>query len=512
MKASLLIFITILNFSFINSFHKSSQRKLQEIPNISKRNLADSINKLMLVGFGDHIEGSNRFYIYFKKYDESIIYYWFLNYTISYEGGKNPTNISCSVYRNLGDNLIYSCPTNNLNDTQKVQILNDKYTFYNITGDKIPTEIVESSLAKTSKSDILSRNTSLNYRTFYLDNISVSDNTAELRGKLDIGISKEMANIAYTLESNAESYKCKVTNTTIKFNLTKTVSDNLIGKMLFESKEPSFLIFSNDENVDDLLLYSTFTNWLGITDLLGYDNYKKGYKANAINRIHFRGGLNVLKKYIRFTARIRTPTLLRLLEETYVNATGIRDYYNSDIENGHIIYNVTFEKTENMDIIGIDKISNFKFSNDNTKDSSFISTIIFDISNGTFDPMNNKTNNYQTFGFNNNYEDIIVNGSSFSFIINTKKEIQLTNESEVSLFYIPLEEIEEDESLKCSINKINSDNYLYKIACSPNYDIYAIIYLLQIKNNKINSRLRLLQSDENTILFPENERRKYTLL
>jgi len=136
--------------------------------------------------------------------------------------------------------------------------------------------------------------------------------------------------------------------------------------LLYNGSEPKILIFSN-KTVNDLLLYSNYTNKKVIPEIIGYDNYiGPTNNTDAKNRAHFRGTLEKLKKYLLFAVRIKRSTLLRILEDDIVvTAQGIRDDKNSDLNNGHFIYDVTFENTRNMNIIGIERTDDFRFSDDN---------------------------------------------------------------------------------------------------------------------------------------------------
>ena len=108
---------------------------------------------------------------------------------ISYQNGDNVTEINCSITevgKNEADTIIYSCPKGNLNDSLNVKILDGNYKFFNITNNAYTNAIVkdESFLAKITKDNILSRNTSLNFNTFYFDSVSVTSNKVELKGDL----------------------------------------------------------------------------------------------------------------------------------------------------------------------------------------------------------------------------------------------------------------------------------------------------------------------------------------
>ena len=500
MKSIQLLLISILNFSLINSTNKFFQKHLKKIPNLKVRNLAETINQLMLVGFGDY--NGETFKVYFKNYNNSFSYKD-LNFltTISYENGQNVTNINCTTINPInGDDIIYSCPSENLNGTKKVKI-NGSYKFYNKSVQK-EIKVIESSLANTSKYDILSRKTPLNIKTFYFENVSVSGNNAEINGNSG----ENIGNKNYILNSTVESYNCSFTDKKIKFNLTNTVKEHLIGNLLYtDSNEPEILIFSN-ETIDDLLAYSNYVR--GTTYFFGYDNYTNPTdKTNATNRVHFRGSFDKLKKYLRFTARIRRSSSLRLLQE-YINVTanGVRDDTNSDLNYGKFIYNVTYENTINMDIIEIERTSNFNFSDDNSKDSSFSSIDVYDVTNGTSDLMETESTDYEPFNLENSEDSTNKNGSSFSFDINIPNNITNLNEKKASLSYISINENKRNETNQCSIKKNGNNNYDYKLICSPKHDIYAPFssIIIKIPINTQN-RLRILQSSANNIqLYPEN--------
>ena len=502
MKSIQLLLISILNFSLINSTNKFFQKHLKKIPNLKVRNLAETINQLMLVGFGDY--NGETFKVYFKNYNNSFSYKD-LNFltTISYENGQNVTNINCTTINPInGDDIIYSCPCENLNGTKKVKI-NGSYKFYNKSVQK-EIKVIESSLANTSKYDILSRKTPLNIKTFYFENVSVSGNNAEINGNSG----ENIGNKNYILNSTVESYNCSFTDKKIKFNLTNTVKEHLIGKLLYtDSNEPEILIFSN-ETVDDLLAYSNYTTDKVTIDFFGYDNYTKPTdKTNATNRVHFRGSFDKLKKYLRFTARIRRSSSLRLLQE-YINVTanGVRDDTNSDLNYGKFIYNITYENTINMNIIEIERTSNFNFSDDNSKDSSFSPIDVYDVTNGTSDVMETESTDYEPFNLENSEDSTNKNGSSFSFDINIPNNITNLNEKKASLSYISINENKRNETNQCSIKKNGNNNYDYKLICSPKHDIYAPFssIIIKIPINTQN-RLRILQSSANNIqLYPEN--------
>ena len=501
-----LLFLIVLNFYLINSSNKFLQRKLDEIPNIAMRRLDASPNKLMLVGFGNYSKTDKKFNIYFKNYNNSFSYNDLkLNATISYQNGQNATNIICTKTTTTPaeeDSIIYSCPNEYLNDSLKVKIIDDSYKFYKDANNISQIDIVESFLANTSKNDILSRNTTLDFITFYFNNISVTKNTATIKG--NIKITQDMTNNTYILNSTEESYKCNVTNNEIKFNLTKTVKDNLIGNWLYNGSEPKILIFSN-KTVNDLLLYSNYTYKKAIPEIIGYDNYiGPTNNTDAKNRVHFRGTLEKLKKYLLFTVRIKRSTLLRILEnDIVVIAQGIRDDKNSDLNNGHFIYDVTFEKTRNMNIIGIEGTDDFRFSDDN---NIYNSIPVSNFTKGNLNLTETKLVDYKPFNLNNPSESINKNASSFSFDIIILNDNKINIGDQASLSYFSLDDNARNETDQCSIMKKNDKNNTYEFKCSPKHDIYARFSSILIKIPNSKSRLRLLQTTENiTQLYPEEQ-------
>ena len=474
-----LLFLIVLNFYLINSSNKFLQRKLDEIPNIAMRRLDASPNKLMLVGFGNYSKTDKKFNIYFKNYNNSFSYNDLkLNATISYQNGQNATNIICTKTTTTPaeeDTIIYSCPNEYLNDSLKVKIINDSYKFYKDTNNITQIDIVESTLANTTKNDILSRNTTLDFITFYFNNISVTGKTATIKG--NIKITQDMTNNTYILNSTEESYKCNVTSNEIKFNLTKTVKDNLIGNLLYNGSEPKILIFSN-KTVNDLLLYSNYTHKKVIPEILGYDNYiGPTNNTDAKNRVHFRGTLEKLKKYLLFTVRIKRSTLLRILEDDKtVTAQGIRDDKNTE----------GFRFSDDNEIYNAIPVSNFTKGNLNLTETKLV--------------------DYKPFNLNNISQSINKNGSSFSFDIIILNDNKINIGDQASLSYFSLDDNARNETDQCSIMKKNDKNNTYEFKCSPKHDINARFSSILIKIPNSKSRLRLLQTTENiTQLYPEEQ-------
>ena len=503
MKNILLIFIGILSLSTINTSNNFFRRKLQEIPKNEARNLVDSTNvpMLMLVGFGKY--DGNTFNIYFKNYNYSFSYEN-LNLTtkISYQNGDNVTEINCSITevgKSEADTIIYSCPKGNLNDSINVKILDGNYKFFNITNNAYTNAIVkdESFLAKITKEDILSRNTSLNFNTFYFDSVSVTSNKVELKGDLK-EVEKDKT---YTLQLTKSYYKCNVTKTAIKFNLTETIRDNLIGKMIYvDSDEPKILIFSN-KTVDDSFYYSNLTGFLG------FDKYEKPTSTSpASNRAHFRGTSDIFQKYLMFNVAIKTTTmnLFQKKVNTSINAIakGERDDYNSDFDNNLIIYNIIFEDTKNIEILEMHRNGSFQVSNNNRN----YRTINVGNLTHTEKLMEDDEIKYQSFNYPS--QGIIQNDTSFYFIIIIPNDIQISNgQKQASLSYFSIDDDKRKETNLCFIKKINTT--YYNFSCSPRHDINTLVSSLDIKfedNINTKNRLRFLDSAKNiTQLYLEEE-------
>ena len=504
MKVLSLIFICALNLSLINTSNSFIHRKEQKIPNIALRNLDEASNlKLMLVGFGNYSDKT--FNIYFKEYNTSNLYNdenLHLNVTISYQNGAK-IEISCDKvgYKTESqekDTRIYTCGDVDPKNTQEVKLL--KYSFYNNSNKAIDIEIVESSLANSTKGDISACKASLNFTTFYFDDVSIYESTAEIMGNLE----KYEQDKYYFINIGENSYKCEVNNTKIIFGLEKSAKENLIGKMLFNSSnssnaEPKILIFSNKTNEYYLYYFSLY-------GFLGFNKYQEPSNINdATNRANFIGTNDTFKQYLRFNASITTKTTsLRNLEETNTTAYGKWDDSNSDYYNGYITYNITYGNTMGKSIVDIKRISDFEFSSDNKTFKAYKQ--LKNLRKSSEDLMETKEIYYMPFIF---FEYATENKTNFSLYFSTEDGNPLNNyKSQANLNYTQSEE----ETILCSLStnedySVSFNYYIYELNCTPKHDINAPLSSLEITiDNEINKerRLRFLQSSGNsiTLLYP----------
>ena len=422
-----------------------------------------------------------------------------LNVTLSYENGSN---IAFKCEKKEVDNAesqekdtrIYSCGDVDKNTTQKVQLLN--YKFYNKSNnDKIDIEIVQSSLANSTKNNILARENPLNFTTFYFDDASVYENTAEIMGNLE----KYEQNNEYIIYIGENSSKCEVNNTKIKFNLVENAKENLIGKMLLNSSndEPMILIFSNKTKEYYLYYFSLY-------GFLGFNKYQEpSNNKDATNLANFRGTKGTFKEYLKFNISISTETSnLRNLQEINSTAYGKWDDSNSDYNNGLITYNVTLGNTMGKNIVNIKRITDFEFSSNNVTFEKYHQ--LKNLTKISENIMEKRGINYMPI-YNISCET--DNKTNISCYFNAESEIPLNNiENQANLSYTQFEDNQEEETNLCFISKyedfdfVHYNFYWYILNCTPQHDIKAKYSSLGIKIDneiKTKSRLRFLESSGN---------------
>ena len=269
------------------------------------------------------------------------------------------------------------------------------------------------------------------------------------------------------------------------------------GKFGETSNGKYILIFKND--IDDEIIYSTYEN--SNIDLLGFGEYTEpNVNENAKNRAYFRGTINNLKKFIRFTSIIRFGSTLRILEETKtVNATGERD--TIDFENGLITYNISFSETRNMtNIIGIDCLHDYKFSDDENNFPSTASKV--NILSNNINLTNKDKDTFEFVEFRSDRANVVGNTFSFDFILSSNKILNITTKEPVYLNYSSLEDLKRYE-IECSIEK---NNNLYTVLCAPKKDVHTPFssLIINIPNGE-STRLRFLSSSENNTFYaPSN--------
>ena len=376
MKLKLLLFSIVLNFTLIKVVSSNND------------------NKLMLVGFGNYNYANDKitFNILFKKYNNNISYtnasitFFLSNGTSSYD--KN-INRNCTNTNERDDEVVYNYTfVSPIVNVSQVKLENTNFIFYNQLGNEIhETKIIESSLAKDMKNNIQSQVNPLNISTFYFVNFTqINDDKVVINGTVEPDINEG----TYILNLSKKNYSCSVDDKSIIFNLSNSnINDNLIGKVLFhETEDQKILIFSNEASPNDLLMYSTVKS--SSVDLYGFENYNKSENGSAENVAVFFGTSNILKKYLRFTTKIRygsnSNSTLRFLDEktTNVTVTGTLISESTDIDNGVFKYKNVFPGTENIsNILGIDSWNDYEFSDDNVNFNRAIVIIISDYINLT---------------------------------------------------------------------------------------------------------------------------------
>ena len=177
---------------------------------------------------------------------------------------------------------------------------------------------------------------SFNDYTFSDDNKTFSQSSAQMvyiNENINLTNTEKMIidfitfNSSNRFESNSFSFDFTIPKPKQKFNLS--------------DKGVAYLNYKN--NSDDLILYSKYED--SIVELLGFGDYhppNTNGQIDAENRAYFKGTINNLKKYMKFTAKIINSTTLRFLEESFnVTAYGVMDIDNIDLDNGLVIYNIT---------------------------------------------------------------------------------------------------------------------------------------------------------------------------
>jgi len=492
MKLKLLLFSIILNFTLIEVVSSNNDRKL------------------MLVGFENYNYTNDKitFNILFKKYNKSILYYnafitFFLsNGTPSYDNDikGNCTNTD----EGDDDEVVYNCTfVSPIVNVSQVKLKNTNFIFYNQFGNEThETKIIESSLAKDMKNNIQSQVYPLNISTFYFVNFTqINDDKIVINGTVEPDINEG----TYILNLSKKNYSCSVDDKSIIFNLNNSnINDNLIGKVLFHETDKKILIFSNEISPNDLLMYSTIKS--SSADLYGFENYNKDNGKNATNEAIFFGTPNILKKYLRFKARIiygsnGSNSNLRFLEEMKTNATGEIIPNSTDLDNGEAKYYIVYENTENIsNILAIYSDGEYQMGDSL---NSFSPVLVYYVGEDI-----NLTNSGQLP--KPVYLDFqgkpIIDGNTFSFKFNLRSQnsiVNITNEQPVYLNYSSMETSDRDVIDSCTIQ--NNTNFL-TIKCEPQKDIYALLntFIITVPSITTSRRLRFLQSSGNsTIRVPK---------
>ena len=474
-------------------------------------NISFILNKrLMIVGFRNYYSGTEEPNILFEmliQKNDDFPNYDFLYMNISLYNQSNITKetkleIRCtydvdSYPKNDTNNELYLCiNTDNTIHFDGVKV-NKNFKFnstnVNVSGVVLgESDIDESFLSKETINDITTQNITWDFEAFYLDNIDKVNKEFILNGKMIRSFTDE---IAYLNLSNNKLI-CSVNSSVIKFTPSGTINDHLVGKLADISDTKKILIFATDYD-NDLIQYPIEEN--SYIDLLDMNSYSPpGINKNAKNKAYFRGTLNNLKNYVRFTARIIfNSTTLRNLQESHkdVNATGERVDY--DLNTGLFTYDVSYNDTANITSkIRIESLHDYKFSNNLKSFPSTAVTVI--VINENLNLTNEKSEIPEMVTYISSKPNIDSTSFSFDLKFPSSNESFINGKQPVYLNYYNLENSNYSE-INCTIE---NKTQLCSILCEPKKDVYTQFKRMQVKVPRIPSRrLRFLDSRENKTFF-----------
>ena len=474
-------------------------------------NISFILNKrLMIVGFRNYYSGTKEPNILFEmliQKNDDFPNYDFLYMNISLYNQSNITKetkleIRCtydvdSYPKNDTNNELYLCiNTDNTIHFDGVKV-NKNFKFnstnVNVSGVVLgESDIDESFLSKETINDITTQNITWDFEAFYLDNIDKVNKEFILNGKMIRSFTDE---IAY-LNLSDNKLDCSVNSSVIKFTPSGTINDHLVGKLADISDTKKILIFATDYD-NDLIQYPIEEN--SYIDLLDMNSYSPpGINKNAKNKAYFRGTLNNLKNYVRFTARIIfNSTTLRNLQESHkdVNATGERVDY--DLNTGLFTYDVSYNDTANITSkIRIESLHDYKFSNNLKSFPSTAVTVI--VINENLNLTNEKSEIPEMVTYISSKPNIDSTSFSFDLKFPSSNESFINGKQPVYLNYYNLENSNYSE-INCTIE---NKTQLCSILCEPKKDVYTQFKRMQVKVPRIPSRrLRFLDSTENKTFF-----------
>ena len=482
-------------------------------------------HKMILVGFGDtttsQIEGKSKeeFTLFFRK-NKNFSNYQNLNVSVSVV--NNATQISKDYIANCKNETLnnldikYNCSFEQENQTvAKIKFLRN-YTFYEVSGDNITIytdiSIIESPLALEAMEDINNLTNALNnanyYYTFSLAKIEQNNGQFKLIGNLSENLTEQESG---DLILSEEKLSCIVSNDSIVFNSTKSLFDNLNGKIakINATKHNYVLIFSENEK-ESSIYYSNNTN--SFIEIIDINKFKSYTDKNATATIYFRGApsqLNYLKKYLRFTALLgyneqnQKTTNLRNLQSTimYTNVTveGTKDNLS---ENEIANYGLDIKNTSGKNIISLTSNNDYEFSEYPDFSNPLKLNILIDNKTKT-NLLNNDTSIPETF---TRASDINKNSYSFGFDFDlTNKMIIPNNETTVILSYPSQKNISREE-INCTLSNLK-DNLKFKILCQTQNPINTLMKNIYIIVPELSSRLRVLYDGKinRTLYAPTND-------
>ena len=483
-------------------------------------------HKMILVGFGNmtttsQTEGKlkEEFTLFFRKNKDFSSY---KNLNVSVSVVNNVTQTSNDYIANCENKTLenldikYQCSFEQENQTvAKIEFLKN-YTFYEVSGSNttIYTDIsiIESPLALEAMEDINNLTNALNnanyYYTFSLAKIEQNNGQFKLIGNLSDNLNEQESG---DLILSDEKLSCIVSNDSIVFNSTKSLFDNLNGKIakINATKHNYVLIFSENENKSSIY-YSNNTN--SFIEIIDINKFKSYADKNATATIYFRGApsqLNYLKKYLRFTALLgyneqnQKTTNLRNLQSTimYTNVTveGTKGNLN---ENEIANYGLDIKNTSGKNIISLTSNNDYEFSEYPDFSNPIKLNILIDNKTKT-NLLNNDTSIPETF---KRTSDINKNSYSFGFDFDlTNKMIIPNNETTVILSYPSQKNISREE-INCTLSNLK-DNLKFKILCQTQNTINTLMKNIYIIVPELSSRLRVLYDGKinRTLYAPTND-------
>ena len=483
-------------------------------------------HKMILVGFGNMTTTpqaedklKKEFTLFFGK-NKDFSSYKNLNVSVSVVNNVTQTskdyiaNCKNETLKNL--DIKYQCSFEQENQTvAKIKFLRN-YTFYEVSGDNITIytdfSIIESPLALEAMEDINNLTNALNnynyYYTFSLAKIEQNNGQFKLIGNLSENLNEQESG---DLILSDEKLSCIVSNDSIVFNSTKSLFDNLNGKIakINATKHNYVLIFSENEK-ESSIYYSNNTN--SFIEIIDINKFKSYTDKNATATIYFRGApsqLNYLKKYLRFTALLgyneqnQKSTNLRNLQSTimYTNVTveGTKGNLN---ENEIANYGLDIKNTSGKNIISLTSNNDYEFSEYPDFSNPIKLNILIDNKTKT-NLLNNDTSIPETF---KRTSDINKNSYSFGFDFDlTNKMIIPNNETTVILSYPSQKNISREE-INCTLSNLK-DNLKFKILCQTQNTINTLMKNIYIIVPELSSRLRVLYDGKinRTLYAPTND-------
>ena len=468
---------------------------------------------LLLIGFSNFNNPTDNkkefsYDILFKKNNSvsEIDNYNFLYNNVSISNGTKTEQIelNCSKFENskTNDDLSYNCKheINSIIFGNITKLNASKlFLFSNGTKNFSDVKIVESSLIDETINNIQNQKDELKLNTYYLKSVSKSNN----RFTVDGYINEQLYRTLNSSVLGEEVHALVINGTQISFYVDKYIDEHLNGKMakIIEGDDSVdyILIYKNESNIKDLARYISPNSKLFV-EVFGAGGFSK---TNSKGNIYIIGSpelLKSLRKYIKFTAKaIYNNKNLRNLEETSVNATGVKDD-NESTEN-IVVYDVDYKGLPNSNSIDLKPNNDFMFSEDNvTYDESQLTVAV--------DPdINLNESNPEIpdiIKLKDPLEPVKYNPSSFEIEFDTD---ELKFSSNKSYFQYPTNIGNKTyEEINCNLfNKTNSNDY-YKISCSTSKTIIALVKKLRITVPQISSTKRNLQATTNnkTFLFPQD--------